>query len=133
MLGLHQRMDEGSWAEVAAFEEAELAVKPAVVCWQLAAALPVAGLTALSALLCCPALQKVYSQHSSSVTSSTTAAVKAAGAVSCNISKQLLLGCSSRRVQHKTSQGILHWALQLHQEQVMHQYLPLLQAQAQPK
>jgi NADPH:quinone reductase-like Zn-dependent oxidoreductase len=66
VLGLHQRMDEGTWAEVAAFEESELAVKPAGVCWQLAAAAPVAGVTALSALLCCPALKQFYTQHSSS-------------------------------------------------------------------
>lgn len=81
VLGLHQRMDEGTWAEVAAFEEAELAVKPPGICWQLAAALPVAGLTALSALLCCPALHKKYSRHSSSGIPSSAAA-EAAGAAS---------------------------------------------------
>lgn len=81
VLGLHQRMDEGTWAEVAAFEEAELAVMPPGICWQLAAALPVAGLTALSALLCCPSLQKVYSQHNSGVIPPSSAA-KAAGAAS---------------------------------------------------
>jgi NADPH:quinone reductase-like Zn-dependent oxidoreductase len=66
VLGLHQCIDNGSWAEVAAYEESELAVKPAESCWQLAAAAPVAGLTALSALLCCPALNTYYNQHSSS-------------------------------------------------------------------
>jgi NADPH:quinone reductase-like Zn-dependent oxidoreductase len=72
VLGLHQCMDHGSWAEVAAFKESELAVKPAGVCWQLAAAAPVAGVTALSALLCCPALKAHYDQHSSSSRSSSS-------------------------------------------------------------
>uniref|UniRef100_A0A383WH09 Enoyl reductase (ER) domain-containing protein n=1 Tax=Tetradesmus obliquus TaxID=3088 RepID=A0A383WH09_TETOB len=72
VLGFHQRMDEGSWSDIAAFEEPELAVKPAGVCWQLAAAAPVAGVTALSALLCCPALKLFYEQHSSSSSSSSS-------------------------------------------------------------
>jgi NADPH:quinone reductase-like Zn-dependent oxidoreductase len=76
VLGLHQRMDEGGWAEVAAFEESELEVKPAAVCWQLAAAAPVAGVTALSALLCCPALELFYDQHSSSSSSSSSAPIR---------------------------------------------------------
>jgi NADPH:quinone reductase-like Zn-dependent oxidoreductase len=61
---LHQCMDEGIWAEIAAFEESELAFKPQGMCWQLAAVVPVAGVTALSALLCYPALKHVYMSNS---------------------------------------------------------------------
>eukprot|EP00775_Hariotina_reticulata_P002337 gene2337-2645_t len=60
VLGLHRRMDEGTFAEIASFEEAELVQKPDPICWQLAAAVPVAGLTALSALLHHPALKDSY-------------------------------------------------------------------------
>lgn len=72
VLGLHQRMDEGTFAEVASFEEHELAYKPPTVCWQVAAATPVAGVTALSALLCCPGLKAVY--KGSSATSAASSA-----------------------------------------------------------
>jgi NADPH:quinone reductase-like Zn-dependent oxidoreductase len=58
VLGLHQRMDEGTFAEFATFEESELALKPAGVCEQLAAAMPVACITAFCALLKCPELQR---------------------------------------------------------------------------
>jgi len=70
------------WAEVAAFEESELALKPLGVCWQLAAATPVAGSTALAALLCCPAFLETYSQHRHTRTPcSTTAEASASGDV----------------------------------------------------
>jgi NADPH:quinone reductase-like Zn-dependent oxidoreductase len=103
VLGLHQRMDEGTFAEVASFEQSELAYKPEGLCWQLAAAVPVAGVTALSALLCCPALKQAHEQLSgsnSSMAAAPTAAVAAAAAAPADASSRtavqsvLILGAS---------------------------------------
>jgi NADPH:quinone reductase-like Zn-dependent oxidoreductase len=96
VLGLHQRMDEGTFAEIASFEESELAFKPEGLCWQLAAAVPVAGVTALSALLCCPALKQAYGKHcnnsssSSMAAASTAAAAAAAGAAPADASSSMV-------------------------------------------
>lgn len=74
VLGLHRRLDEGTFAELASFEEDELALKPSAVSWQVAAATPVAGVTALSALLCYKALKPTYQKFVSAHSRSKPAA-----------------------------------------------------------
>ena len=67
VLGLHQRMDEGTFAEFATFEESEVAIRTPGVCPQVAAAMPVACITAFCALLKC----LDFKQYSNSCPSSS--------------------------------------------------------------